>query len=67
MLRATTSSCSTRASGQAPLLTVYGGKITTHRKLAEAAMLQDRPFLRGETALDRKLEAARRGVFAGGV
>ena len=24
--------------GQAPLLTVYGGKITTHRKLAEAAM-----------------------------
>ncbi len=25
-------------SGEAPLLTVYGGKITTHRKLAEAAM-----------------------------
>ena len=24
--------------GEAPLLTVYGGKITTHRKLAEAAM-----------------------------
>ncbi len=24
--------------GQAPLLTVYGGKITTHRKLAEAAL-----------------------------
>ena len=24
--------------GQAPLLTIYGGKITTHRKLAEAAM-----------------------------
>ena len=23
---------------EAPLLTVYGGKITTHRKLAEAAM-----------------------------
>jgi len=25
-------------SGEAPLLTIYGGKITTHRKLAEAAM-----------------------------
>jgi len=24
--------------GEAPLLTVYGGKITTHRKLAEAAL-----------------------------
>jgi glycerol-3-phosphate dehydrogenase len=27
-----------RADGQAPLLTIYGGKITTHRRLAEAAM-----------------------------
>jgi glycerol-3-phosphate dehydrogenase len=27
-----------RKKGLAPLLTVYGGKITTHRKLAEAAM-----------------------------
>jgi len=27
-----------RARGQAPLLTVYGGKITTYRRLAEAAM-----------------------------
>jgi glycerol-3-phosphate dehydrogenase len=26
------------ASREAPLLTIYGGKITTHRKLAEAAM-----------------------------
>jgi glycerol-3-phosphate dehydrogenase len=25
-------------AGEAPLLTIYGGKITTHRKLAEAAM-----------------------------
>ena len=24
--------------GEAPLLTIYGGKITTHRRLAEAAM-----------------------------
>jgi len=27
-----------RRGGEAPLLTVYGGKITTHRKLAEAAL-----------------------------
>jgi glycerol-3-phosphate dehydrogenase len=31
--------------GQAPLLTIYGGKITTHRKLAEAAMARIGPFL----------------------
>jgi glycerol-3-phosphate dehydrogenase len=29
---------------QAPLLTIYGGKITTHRKLAEAAMTKIAPF-----------------------
>jgi glycerol-3-phosphate dehydrogenase len=27
-----------QADGKAPLLTIYGGKITTHRRLAEAAM-----------------------------
>ncbi len=27
-----------KRDGEAPLLTIYGGKITTHRKLAEAAM-----------------------------
>ena len=27
-------------AGEAPLLTIYGGKITTHRKLAEAVMAQ---------------------------
>jgi glycerol-3-phosphate dehydrogenase len=27
-----------QSNGEAPLLTIYGGKITTHRKLAEAAM-----------------------------
>src|SRR4249920_28603 len=27
-----------QSSGEAPLLTIYGGKITTHRKLAEHAM-----------------------------
>jgi glycerol-3-phosphate dehydrogenase len=29
---------------EAPLLTIYGGKITTHRKLAEAAMAKISPF-----------------------
>ena len=29
---------------EAPLLTIYGGKITTHRKLAEAAMKKIAPF-----------------------
>src|SRR5215470_6124057 len=29
-----------QSAGEAPLLTIYGGKITTHRKLAEAAMLK---------------------------
>ena len=29
---------------EAPLLTIYGGKITTHRKLAEAAMAKIAPF-----------------------
>ena len=31
---------------QAPLLTVYGGKITTYRRLAEAALKNLRPFLK---------------------
>jgi glycerol-3-phosphate dehydrogenase len=30
--------------GRAPLLSVFGGKITTYRKLAEAALLELRPF-----------------------
>ena len=29
-----------KRDGEAPLLTIYGGKITTHRKLAEAAMVR---------------------------
>jgi glycerol-3-phosphate dehydrogenase len=33
-----------RQPDQAPLLTIYGGKITTHRKLAEAAMAKIAPF-----------------------
>jgi glycerol-3-phosphate dehydrogenase len=41
------------ANGAAPLLSVYGGKITTYRRLAEAALAQLQPKLpqaRGESA-----------------
>nr|WP_312932564.1 glycerol-3-phosphate dehydrogenase [Pseudomonas sp.] len=31
-------------AGQAPLLSVFGGKLTTYRKLAESAMAQLKPF-----------------------
>jgi glycerol-3-phosphate dehydrogenase len=34
-------------SGEAPLLTIYGGKITTHRRLAEAAMERIGIFFEG--------------------
>jgi len=33
--------------GEAPLLSVFGGKITTYRKLAEAALQKLRPFFGG--------------------
>ena len=36
--RATMSSMSTRRGGEAPMLSVFGGKITTYRKLAEHAL-----------------------------
>ncbi|NTY93595.1 glycerol-3-phosphate dehydrogenase [Pseudomonas putida] len=32
------------ASGEAPLLSVFGGKLTTYRKLAESAMSELKPF-----------------------
>ena len=34
------------SAGQPPLLTVYGGKITTYRRLAEAALAKLAPILR---------------------
>lgn len=34
----------TQEPGQAPLLSVFGGKLTTYRKLAESAMVQLKPF-----------------------
>jgi glycerol-3-phosphate dehydrogenase len=39
-----------RSSGQAPLLTVYGGKITTYRRLAEAALTRLAGVLPGAPA-----------------
>ena len=46
--------------GEAPLLTIYGGKITTHRRLAEAAMATHRHFLRRAAAVDRGFDPAGR-------
>jgi glycerol-3-phosphate dehydrogenase len=36
--------------GGAPLLSIYGGKITTHRRLAEEALEKLAPFLKGTKA-----------------
>jgi glycerol-3-phosphate dehydrogenase len=36
--------------GGAPLLSIYGGKITTHRRLAEEALEKLAPYLKGDKA-----------------
>jgi glycerol-3-phosphate dehydrogenase len=36
--------------GGAPLLSIYGGKITTHRRLAEEALGKLAPYLKGDEA-----------------
>ena len=54
--------------GGAPLLSIYGGKITTYRRLAEEALERLAPYLRSATPrrlqgarrLDREIAAARR-------
>ena len=49
--------------GGAPLLSIYGGKITTYRRLAEEALERLSPYLaqrQGEGRLDREIAAARR-------
>jgi glycerol-3-phosphate dehydrogenase len=38
--------------GGAPLLSIYGGKITTHRRLAEEALEKLAPYLNGTRALE---------------
>ena len=48
------------AGGRAPLVTVYGGKITTYRRLAERVLSQARqPFSR-EPAVDSDIDASGR-------
>ena len=52
--RATTCSSSMPATARAPLLSVFGGKITTYRKLAEHALGQAAPFFPADAGrLDR--------------
>ena len=49
--------------GGAPLLSIYGGKITTYRRLAEEALERLAPYLaqrQGARGLDRQIAAARR-------
>ena len=50
--------------GGAPLLSIYGGKITTYRRLAEEALERLAPYLRSAArrgeGLDRQIAAARR-------
>ena len=49
--------------GGAPLLSIYGGKITTYRRLAEEALERLAPYLRSAKArrrLDRQVAVARR-------
>ena len=53
-----------KSFGQAPLLTVYGGKITTYRRLAEAALQKLAPYLHAGRAVDRGRAAARRRFSA---
>ncbi|MCE1116517.1 MULTISPECIES: glycerol-3-phosphate dehydrogenase [Pseudomonas] len=46
------------AAGEAPLLSVFGGKLTTYRKLAESAMAELKPFftqMRGSWTADAPL------------
>lgn len=48
----------TAAAGEAPLLSVFGGKLTTYRKLAESAMAELKPYftqMRGSWTADAPL------------
>ena len=49
-----------RAHGEAPLLTVYGGKITTYRRLAEEALDRLAHVFKARPGLDRGLAPAGR-------
>jgi D-erythritol 1-phosphate dehydrogenase len=60
------------AAAEAPLLSIFGGKITTYRRLAEAALAELRPFFprmkgpwtRGEPLPGGDLPRGRLGTFA---
>ena len=73
--RGTTCSRWGTPDGRAPVLSVFGGKITTHRRLAEAAMEKLAALVpRAAGRLDRRRAAARRrlplgrgGALAGGL
>jgi glycerol-3-phosphate dehydrogenase len=47
-------------NGQAPLLSVFGGKLTTYRKLAEHALEKLTPYYKGIGPAWTKTGAARR-------
>ena len=51
-----------RDVGEAPLLTVYGGKITTYRRLAEEAYDKLAPTLRRAAGLDRARARCRAAI-----
>jgi len=54
-------SMSKPVADEAPLLSVYGGKLTTYRKLAEAALLQLKryfPHMKAEWTAEEKLPGA---------
>lgn len=62
----------TGAAAEAPLLSIFGGKITTYRRLAEAALAELRPFFprmkgpwtRGQPLPGGDLARGRLGAFA---
>ena len=63
--RATTCWRSTSAPALAPLLTVYGGKITTYRRLAEQALERLAPIVQGRAGLDREARTCRAAISPG--
>jgi len=54
------------ADGEAPLLTVFGGKLTTHRKMAEHALAKLAPFLKFPSPGRTATEALPGGDFGSG-
>src|SRR5262245_6653010 len=55
-----------QADGRAPLLTVFGGKLTTHRKMAEHALAKLAPFLKFTLPSRTATESLPGGDFGNG-